>query len=93
VDIYSFHDFEEALARVNESAYGLQAGVFTSSLEHAFRAFEELEVGGVMINDVPTFRIDHMPFGGTKDSGFGREGVKYAIEDQTEVRLMVLNRP
>jgi glyceraldehyde-3-phosphate dehydrogenase (NADP+) len=93
VDIYSFHDFEEALARVNESAYGLQAGVFTSSLEHAFRAFEELEVGGVMINDVPTFRIDHMPFGGTKDSGFGREGVKYAIEDQTEIRLMVLNRP
>jgi glyceraldehyde-3-phosphate dehydrogenase (NADP+) len=93
VDIYSFHDFEEALARVNESAYGLQAGVFTSSLDHAFRAFEELEVGGVMINDVPTFRIDHMPFGGTKDSGFGREGVKYAIEDQTEIRLMVLNRP
>ena len=93
VDIYPFHDFEEALARVNESAYGLQAGVFTSSLEHALRAFEELEVGGVMINDVSTFRIDHMPFGGTKDSGFGREGVKYAIEDQTEIRLMVFNRP
>jgi acyl-CoA reductase-like NAD-dependent aldehyde dehydrogenase len=80
------------VARVNESAYGLQAGVFTGSLEHALRAFEELEVGGVMINDVSTFRIDHMPFGGTKDSGFGREGVKYAIEDQTEVRLMVFNR-
>jgi len=93
VDIYPFHDFDEALARVNESAYGLQAGVFTGSLEHALRAFEELEVGGVMINDVSTFRIDHMPFGGTKDSGFGREGVKYAIEDQTEIRLMVLNRP
>ena len=93
VDIYPFHDFEEALARVNESPYGLQAGVFTGSLEHALRAFEELEVGGVMINDVPTFRIDHMPFGGTKDSGFGREGVKYAIEDQTEIRLMVFNRP
>ena len=93
VDIYPFHDFEEALARVNESPYGLQAGVFTSNLDHALRAFEELEVGGVMINDVPTFRIDHMPFGGTKDSGFGREGVKYAIEDQTEIRLMVFNRP
>jgi glyceraldehyde-3-phosphate dehydrogenase (NADP+) len=93
VDIASFHDFDEALTRVNESAYGLQAGVFTGSLEHALRAFEELEVGGVMINDVPTFRIDHMPFGGTKDSGFGREGVKYAIEDQTEIRLMVFNRP
>ncbi len=93
VNIYSFHDFEEALARVNESAYGLQAGVFTGSLDHALRAFEELEVGGVMINDVSTFRIDHMPFGGTKDSGFGREGVKYAIEDQTEIRLMVFNRP
>ena len=93
VDIYPFHDFEEALARVNESPYGLQAGVFTSSLDHALRAFEELEVGGVMINDVSTFRIDHMPFGGTKDSGFGREGVKYAIEDQTEIRLMVFNRP
>jgi acyl-CoA reductase-like NAD-dependent aldehyde dehydrogenase len=93
VNVYSFHDFEEALARVNESAYGLQAGVFTSSLDHALRAFEELEVGGVMINDVSTFRIDHMPFGGTKDSGFGREGVKYAIEDQTEIRLMVFNRP
>jgi acyl-CoA reductase-like NAD-dependent aldehyde dehydrogenase len=93
VDIASVRDFEEGLARVNESPYGLQAGVFTGSLEHALRAFEELEVGGVMINDVPTFRIDHMPFGGTKDSGFGREGVKYAIEDQTEIRLMVFNRP
>lgn len=92
VNVYSFRDFDEAVARVNESAYGLQAGVFTGSLEHAMRAFEELEVGGVMINDVSTFRIDHMPFGGTKDSGFGREGVKYAIEDQTEIRLMVFNR-
>jgi len=92
VNVYSFRDFDEAVARVNESAYGLQAGVFTGSLEHALRAFEELEVGGVMINDVSTFRIDHMPFGGTKDSGFGREGVKYAIEDQTEIRLMVFNR-
>jgi len=92
VNVYSFRDFDEAVARVNESAYGLQAGVFTGSLEHALRAFEELDVGGVMINDVSTFRIDHMPFGGTKDSGFGREGVKYAIEDQTEIRLMVFNR-
>jgi acyl-CoA reductase-like NAD-dependent aldehyde dehydrogenase len=93
VDVYAFHDFEEALARANESDYGLQGGIFTNSLEHALRAFEEMEVGGLMVNDVPTFRIDHMPFGGTKDSGFGREGVKYAIEEQTELRLMVLNRP
>ncbi len=93
VDIFPFRDFDEALARVNESDYGLQAGLFTGSLEHALRAFEEVEVGGLMINDVPTFRVDHMPFGGTKDSGFGREGVKYAIEEQTEIRLMVLNRP
>jgi glyceraldehyde-3-phosphate dehydrogenase (NADP+) len=70
----------------------LQAGVFTSSLEHALRAFEVLEVGGVIINDIPTFRIDHMPYGGVKDSGLSREGLRYAIEDMTELRLLVFNR-
>ena len=69
---------------VNDSRFGLQAGVFTNDLAHAWSAFEELEVGGVIVNDVPTYRIDHMPYGGSKDSGLGREGVRYAIEDMTE---------
>jgi len=92
VNLFPFDDFEEALAEVNDSVYGLQAGVFTASLEHALHAFETLEVGGVMINDIPTYRIDHMPYGGVKDSGLSREGLRYAIEDMTEPRLMVVNR-
>jgi len=91
VVIYKYSDFEEALAAVNHSIYGLQAGVFTNDLKKAFRAFEALEVGGVIINDIPTFRVDHMPYGGIKQSGFGREGVKYAIEEMTELKLMALN--
>lgn len=83
--------FEEGLNAVNDSTYGLQAGVFTNSLNHAFAAFEGLEVGGVIINDVPAYRVDHMPYGGVKMSGFGREGIKYAIEEMTEMRLMALN--
>jgi glyceraldehyde-3-phosphate dehydrogenase (NADP+) len=90
---FPFGDFEDALAQVNASRYGLQAGVFTGDLAHAWRAFEELEVGGVIINDVPTYRVDHMPYGGVKDSGLGREGVRWSIEDMTELRLMVLARP
>ncbi|MDI3340798.1 MAG: aldehyde dehydrogenase family protein [Sphaerobacter sp.] len=92
VNLFPFDDFEEALAAVNDSDYGLQAGVFTASLEHALRAWEVLEVGGVIINDIPTYRIDHMPYGGVKDSGLSREGLRYAIEDMTEPRLLVLNR-
>ncbi|MCS7050446.1 MAG: aldehyde dehydrogenase family protein, partial [Thermomicrobium sp.] len=92
VVLFPFDDFEQALAAVNDSVYGLQAGVFTGSLEHALRAFEVLEVGGVIINDIPTFRIDHMPYGGVKDSGLSREGLRYAIEDMTELRLVVFNR-
>lgn len=88
-----FRDFSEALRSVNEGRFGLQAGVFTNDLAHAWSAFEELEVGGVIVNDVPTYRIDHMPYGGTKDSGSGREGVRYAIEDMTEIRIMVLAQP
>jgi glyceraldehyde-3-phosphate dehydrogenase (NADP+) len=91
VDVFSFDDFDEALNAVNDSNYGLQAGVFTKNLEHAFRAFGELDVGGVIINDISTYRIDHMPYGGVKESGLGREGLKYAIEDMTELRLMALN--
>lgn len=87
-----FDTYKEAVSKVDDSRYGLQAGVFTKDLEKAFYAYENIEVGGVMINDVPTFRIDPMPYGGSKDSGFGREGIKYAIEEMTEQRLMVINR-
>jgi acyl-CoA reductase-like NAD-dependent aldehyde dehydrogenase len=82
----------EALEAVNDSAFGLQAGLFTPRLEHALTAFDQLEVGGLLINDVPTYRIDHMPYGGVKDSGLGREGPRYAIEDMTELRLLVVRR-
>lgn len=90
--IEPFSDFKEACKIVNNSVYGLQAGVFTRDIHHAFYAFKEIEVGGVVINDVPSFRVDSMPYGGVKDSGIGREGVRYAIEAMTEIRLMVLNR-
>ncbi len=82
-------DFDEAIRRTNDSNYGLQAGVFTNDFAHVKRAHAELEVGGVMINNVPGFRIDSMPYGGVKDSGLGREGLKYAMEDMTEPRLLV----
>jgi acyl-CoA reductase-like NAD-dependent aldehyde dehydrogenase len=88
VEPYSTYD--EALTRVNASPYGLQAGVFTSDVRLIFRAFEQLEVGGVMANDVPTWRADQMPYGGVKDSGLGREGLRYAIEEMTEPKLLVL---
>jgi acyl-CoA reductase-like NAD-dependent aldehyde dehydrogenase len=90
---FPFDDFEVALREVNDSLYGLQTGVFTNDLAHSWRAFEELEVGGVIINDVPTYRIDHMPYGGVKDSGLGREGLRWSIEDMTELRLMVVAQP
>ena len=90
---FPFSDFGDAVRQVNDSFYGLQTGVFTNDLGHAFQAFEELEVGGVIVNDIPTYRIDHMPYGGVKDSGQGREGLRWAIEDMTELRLMVLAWP
>ncbi len=90
---FPFSDFEAALAEVNASRFGLQAGIFTNDLAHAWRAFEALEVGGVVINDVPTYRADHMPYGGVKESGIGREGLRWAIEDMTELRLMVVAQP
>jgi acyl-CoA reductase-like NAD-dependent aldehyde dehydrogenase len=86
-----YDDFSHALRLVNESPYGLQAGVFTRDAARIFQAFEELEVGGVIAGDVPSFRIDHMPYGGVKDSGLGREGLRYAIEDMTEPKLLVMN--
>jgi len=90
---YAFHDLDEAIARVNDSTFGLQTGVFTNDLAGAWRAFGELEVGGVIINDIPTFRIDHMPYGGVKDSGQGREGLRWAMDDMTEIRILVLGQP
>lgn len=86
----AFDDFDEALDRVNDSDFGLQAGVFTGNLAHAMRAWDRLDVGGVVVGDVPSFRVDNMPYGGVKLSGLGREGVRYAIEDMTEQRLLVL---
>jgi len=85
-----FEDFDAALDRVNDSDFGLQAGVFTGSLAHAMQAWDRLEVGGVIVGDVPSFRVDNMPYGGVKLSGLGREGVRYAIEDMTEQRLLVV---
>jgi glyceraldehyde-3-phosphate dehydrogenase (NADP+) len=92
VTIFPVKSFEDGIRQLNDSEYGLQAGVFTNRLEHALAAFDHVESGGVMINDVPTYRIDHMPYGGVKSSGLSREGVRYTIEDMTEPRLMVLNR-
>jgi acyl-CoA reductase-like NAD-dependent aldehyde dehydrogenase len=91
VTIESYDDFSLALRRINESPYGLQAGVFTRDANRIFQAYDELEVGGVIAGDVPSFRIDHMPYGGVKDSGFGREGLRYAIEEMTEPKLLVMN--
>lgn len=91
VTVEPYDDFSLALRRINESPYGLQAGVFTRDANRIFQAYEELEVGGVIAGDVPSFRIDHMPYGGTKDSGFGREGLRYSIEDMTEPKLLVMN--
>jgi len=91
VNLYRYRDFPEALQRVNDSPFGLQAGVFTRDVGRAFQAFETLEVGGVILNEAPTWRADHMPYGGEKDSGFGREGVRYAIEEMTVLRILALN--
>jgi len=91
VTVEPYLEFDEALRLINSSPYGLQAGIFTRDAKLMFRAFDELEVGGLLAGDVPTFRIDHMPYGGVKDSGIGREGLRYAIEEMTEPKLMVMN--
>ena len=90
--LHRYEDFEEALAFVNASDFGLQAGVFTRDLTLALRAYEALEVGGVLINQVPTFRVENMPYGGIKDSGFGREGVRYTMEEMTELKSLIIKR-
>lgn len=92
IGLYRYADPIEAIRAVDRSDYGLQAGIFTSDLRLIEAAFEHIEVGGLIVNDVPTFRVDHMPYGGVKLSGFGREGVRYAIQEMTELKLMVLNR-
>jgi len=91
VTITPYREFEAAMNAVNDSDYGLQAGIFTNNIGRIFQAFEQLEVGGVLANEIPTFRADHMPYGGIKDSGIGREGLRYAIEDMTEPKLLVVN--
>jgi glyceraldehyde-3-phosphate dehydrogenase (NADP+) len=92
VTIDSFTDMKRALAAVDDSAFGLQAGIFTADLHHALAAWEELEVGGVIVNDIPSWRIDPMPYGGVKDSGLGREGIRVSMEEMTEVRMLVINQ-
>ncbi|MEC3458430.1 aldehyde dehydrogenase family protein [Bacillus thuringiensis] len=90
--VNTFKEFDEAIEQVNNSRYGLQAGVFTNNLFKALRAIDELEVGGVMIKESPTFRLDHMPYGGVKESGTGREGIKNAIEEMTEMKLVCIKK-
>jgi acyl-CoA reductase-like NAD-dependent aldehyde dehydrogenase len=87
----SYGTFEEALKRANDSRYGLQGGLFTRDLQRAFLALETWDVGGLMINDVPIYRIDNMPFGGWKESGTGREGTRYAMDEMSEIKLLVIN--
>ncbi|HYG44129.1 MAG TPA: aldehyde dehydrogenase family protein [Bordetella sp.] len=89
----SFTDFSAALVEINASRFGLQAGVFTRDLFKMFDAWDQLDVGGVLVNDVPSYRVDNMPYGGVKDSGLGREGVRFAMEDMTEIRNLVIRRP
>jgi len=88
-----FDDFDAALAEINDSAYGLQAGVFTRDLYKALHAWEVLEVGGVLVGEVPSWRVDHMPYGGVKESGLGREGIRFAMEEMTEIRLLAIRPP
>ncbi len=91
VTIEKYTDYSQAIEYINNSEFGLQAGVFTNNIKEMNQAFNELEVGGLIINDVPTFRVDHMPYGGVKNSGFGREGVKYSILEMMEPRLLIKN--
>jgi len=91
ITVETYRDFEDALRRVDDSRYGLQAGIFTQDVGRIFRAFSRLEVGGVLVNDVPTFRMDHLPYGGMKESGLGREGARYAIEETTELKVLILH--
>ncbi|RBN38509.1 aldehyde dehydrogenase, partial [Priestia megaterium] len=90
VSIIPYQDIEEAIRETNDSSFGLQAGLFTNQMDLAYRVAESLEVGGVVINGTSNFRLDHWPYGGIKDSGVGREGPRFAIEDMTETKMIVL---
>jgi acyl-CoA reductase-like NAD-dependent aldehyde dehydrogenase len=91
VTVEPYDTFEEAVKQTNNTPYGLQTGVFTRDVKLLFNAYEDLEVGSVIAGDTPSFRIDHMPYGGVKESGLGREGLRYAIEEMTEPKLLVMN--
>jgi acyl-CoA reductase-like NAD-dependent aldehyde dehydrogenase len=91
VGLYPYSNVQEAIKAVDDSNFGLQAGLFTADLNVVRQAFEDIEVGGLMVNDVSTFRIDHMPYGGVRQSGFGREGLRYAIEEMSELKLLTHN--
>ncbi len=91
VSIIPYNNFADVLYQVDNSKYGLQAGIYTEKIDRAFKAIKKINVGGIIINDVPTFRVDHMPYGGNKESGIGREGLKYAIEEMTNIRMVCFN--
>ena len=91
VGLYRYSDIQDAIRAVDNSTFGLQAGLFTDDWSVIQEAFDQIEVGGLMVNDAPTFRVDHMPYGGVKESGLGREGLRYAIEDMSELKLLMLN--
>ncbi len=93
VNLFGVPDFATAIDEINDSQFGLQCGVFTNDMERTLTAHDELEVGGIIVNDIPTWRIDPMPYGGVKDSGLGREGLRWSIEDMTEPRLLAFARP
>ena len=91
VSVVRYDSFEDGLQRLADTPYGLQAGIYTRDIEKAFAAIRRLDMGGVLINDTPIFRVDHMPYGGNRRSGIGREGVRYAVEEMTNLRMVVIN--
>jgi acyl-CoA reductase-like NAD-dependent aldehyde dehydrogenase len=91
VSVLPYDSFDEALHMADDSVYGLQAGIYTRDIGKAFKAISRLDVGGVIINDIPTFRVDHMPYGGNKESGLGREGVRFAMEEMTNIKMVCFN--
>ena len=91
VTVTPYQHINNAIDGMNQSHYGLQSGIFTRDIKNIFQAFDEIEVGGLIVNDIPTYRIDHMPYGGIKESGIGREGIRYAILEMTELKFLALN--
>jgi acyl-CoA reductase-like NAD-dependent aldehyde dehydrogenase len=92
VTLHHYSEFDDALGMVNASDFGLQTGIFTNDLRLAMRAHERLDVGAVLINQIPMFRVENMPYGGIKDSGFGREGIRYAMEEMTEIKSLIIRQ-